>query len=101
MRKDEERARIVEMLASVTPGFDQTATSGKANIARAMLGSIEPKDAMLAVCACGWRGTFADINRLVYDSGPESWIRRAGRRGWSYPCPACDETIWRYYNEIN
>lgn len=101
----DEFMRIAEMLKSVEPDLDYpNNTHSKAQVVRAVMGSIDvPHDesTMLAICGCGWRGTMLDCRRRAYDSGHESWVRHAGRRGYHWNCPQCGATVWRYYHTIN
>ncbi len=101
----DEYKRLAEMLKSIEPGLDYpNDRHSKAQVVRAALGSINvPMDekTMLAICACGWRGTMESTHREEYDSGAGSWRKHAGRRGYHWNCPECGETVWKYYNEIN
>lgn len=101
----DEFNRIAEMLKSIEPGLDYPNDKhSKAQVMRAAMGSINvPLDesAMVAICACGWRGTMQDCAREDYDSGHVSWTRRAGRQGYHWNCPECGETVWKYYHTIS
>lgn len=102
--RTDEFNRIVEMLKSVEPDLDYPNDKhSRAQLARALLGSIDVKDprAMLAICACGWRGVMWDCPREGYDSGLYSWQHLAGRKGWHWNCPRCGLLIWKYYNKIS
>lgn len=93
--------RTAEMLKSVEPALDLETTRGRATVLRALLGSVDPDEAMLAICACGWRGILLDTRMEEYNSAPASWHRLAGRSGWHYLCPTCGAVVWKHYTLIN
>jgi hypothetical protein len=96
-----EFERIIKMLMSVEPDLDPESQHGKAQRVRAMLGSIEPRLEMQALCNCGWKGTILDTKEETYRSDETSWHMHGGRQGWHYICPKCGAVVWRYYNVIN
>lgn len=105
MERDNEFKRTAEMLKSIDPNLDYpNDTHSKAHVMRAIMGSVNvPNDEskMIAICACGWRGTMQNCDRVNYASPDESWARLAGRKGYHWNCPECKTTIWKYYYMIN
>jgi len=101
MATKNEMLIVAEMLQSINMAIEYPETSkSKADVMRALLGSVEPprnETQMIAICTCGWRGTMQDAIKRKYDSGLESWSRLGGRRGWRWYCPDCDVVVWRYY----
>lgn len=100
-----EYERLGKMLASIISDFDPESTKGKALIVRAALGMTDvapvEESKTMALCECGWQGTFADCKLVPYDSGEQSWRMRGGRKGEHWLCPQCHAVVWKHYWLIN